>query len=197
MAQAIVPIIGLEKLYVAKITKDDATGSTFDVPKYLAGVKEIGIKPKVTSDEFYAENTIWSTDSTLASIDVEVNIADLTDEDEAFLLGHKLATGGGVIYNTDDIAPDLAILFKANKGNGKGRFVVLYKGQFSISDEDYKGKEGKSNFQAKKLKASFAPLHFNKLWKYKVDEDSASAPTDLETTFFASVIMPTEKVVTP
>lgn len=194
MGQTIVPVIGLEKLYVAKITKDDSTGAAFDIPKYLAGVKEIAIKPKVTVDEFYAENMLWLSDTTLANIDVEVNIADLTDEDEAFLLGHKLAAEGGIIYDEGDVAPEVAILFKATKGNGKGRFQILYKGKFSISDEDYKGKEGKSNFQAKKLKASFAPLHFNGMWKYKVDEDSANAPTDLNTKFFASVIIPKEKV---
>lgn len=199
MSQAVVPVIGLEKLYVAKIIKDDSTGAEFETPKYLAGVKEISIKPKVNTDEFYAENTIWSTDTTLASIDVEINIADLVDEEEAFLMGHKLATEGGVIHNSNDAAPEVAILFEANKSNGKNRFTILYKGKFSISDEDYKGQEGKSNYQAKKLKAGFAPLHFNKMWKYKVDEDSANAPEDLAKKFFEKVIIPTEKpaAVTP
>lgn len=197
MANEIVPVVGLEKLYVAELTKDDIAGATFDTPKYLAGVKEIAIKPKVAVDEFYAENMLWLSDTTLANIDVEVNIADLTDEDEAFLLGHKLAAEGGVIYDESDVSPEVAILFKATKGNGKGRFQILYKGKFSISDEDYKGKEGKSNFQAKKLKASFAPLHFNGRWKYKVDEDSTGAPPNLKTEFFKTVIMPTEKTEKP
>jgi phi13 family phage major tail protein len=199
MSQQIVPVVGLEKLYVAKILKDDATGVTFDIPKYLPGIKEITLKPKVNSDEFYAENILWMSENTLANIDVEVDITDLDEEDESLLLGHKLAEGGGVIKSADDKAPDVAILYKSNKGNGKARFQVLYKGNFAISDEAIKGKEGKSNFQAKKLKATFAPLHNNGMWQYKVDEDSAGAPADLETKFFASVIVPAEKAaaVTP
>jgi len=191
MASTIVPVVGLEKLYIAKILTDDTT-TTYDTPKYLAGVKEISIKPKVATDEFYAENMLWLSDTTLANIDVEVNITDLTPEDEAMLLGHKIATEGGIIKSADDAAPDVAILFKANKGNGKARYVVLYKGKFSIGDEDYKGKEGKANFQSKKLKASFAPLHSNSMWSYKVDEEDGMD----DTTFFASVTMPTEKTTT-
>lgn len=188
MANTIVPVVGLEKLYVAKILTDGET-TTFDTPKYLAGIKEIGVKPKVNSDEFYAENQLWLSETTLANVDVEVNITDLTNEDEAMLLGHKIATEGGIIKSADDVAPEVAILFKANKGNGKARYVVLYKGKFSIGDEDYKGKEGKANFQSKKLKATFAPLHSNSMWSYKVDEEQGM--TDEK--FFESVIVPTEK----
>lgn len=184
----IVPVVGLEKLYVAKILSD-AEATTFDAPKYLAGVKEIGIKPKVNSDEFYAENQLWLSETTLANIDVEVDITDLTAEDEAMLLGHKLATEGGIIKSADDVAPEVAILFKANKGKGGVRYIVLYKGTFSPSDESYKGKEGKANFQAKKLKATFAPLHSNSMWSYKVDGEQGMS----DEKFFKSVIIPTEK----
>lgn len=193
----IVPVVGLEKLYVAKLLKDDTTGVTFDIPKYLPGIKEISLKPKVNSDEFYAENILWMSENTLASIDVEMDITDLNEEDEALLLGHKIAAEGGIIKSADDKAPDVAILYKSNKGNGKARYQVLYKGNFAISDEAVKGKEGKSNFQSKKLKATFAPLHSNGMWQYKVDEDSTGAPADLDTKFFESVIVPTEKAVTP
>lgn len=194
MAQQIVPVIGLEKLYIAKIIKDDITGATFDTPKYLAGVKEISVKPKVSTESFYAENILWLSDTTLGDIEVGINITDLVDEEESFLLGHKLATEGGVIKSADDIAPEVAILYKSNKGNGKGRYQVLYKGKFTLGDDQIKGKEGKSNFQSKELKATFQPLHFNKMWQYKVDEDSSSAPADLDTKFFESVIIPTKKV---
>jgi phi13 family phage major tail protein len=188
MENTIVPVVGLEKLYVAKILSDGET-TTYDTPKYLAGIKEIGVKPKVNSDEFYAENQLWLSETTLANIDVEVDITDLTNEDEAMLLGHKIATEGGIIKSADDVAPEVALLFKANKGNGKARYVVLYKGKFSIGDEDYKGKEGKANFQAKKLKATFAPLHSNSMWSYKIDEEQGMT----DTKFFEKVIIPTEK----
>lgn len=189
MADKIVPVVGLERLYVAKLLTDDITGATFDVPKYFAGIKEIGIKPKVNSDEFYAENQLWLSETTLANIDVEIDITDLTNEDEAMLLGHKIATEGGIIKSADDIAPEVALLYKANKGNGKARYGIIYKGKFSIGDEDFKGKEGKANFQSKKLKATFAPLHSNSMWSYKIDEEQGMD----DTKFFAKVTVPTVK----
>lgn len=192
MDEKVVPIVDLKKLYVAKVLTDAET-TTFDTPKYLEGIKELALKPKVNSDEFYAEGILWLSDTTLANVDVEIDITDLKKEEEAFLLGHKLATEGGIIRSANDKAPEVALLYKSIKGNGKARYGIMYKGTFSVGDENYKGKEGKANYQTKKLKGTFAPLHSNEMWNYKVDEEDGM--TDEE--FFASVIIPTEKVVTP
>ncbi|BDR75758.1 major tail protein [Clostridium tetani] len=188
MSNKVVPIVDLKKLYVAKVLTDGET-TTFDTPKYFEGVKEISLKPKINSDEFYAEGMLWLSETTLANIDVEIDITDLKKEEEAFLLGHKLAEEGGIIRSANDKAPEVALLYKAIKGNGKARYGIMYKGTFTISDEDYKGKEGKANFQSKKLKATFAPLHSNEMWNWKVDEEDGM--TDEK--FFKSVIIPTEK----
>ncbi|BDR80695.1 hypothetical protein N072000002_09510 [Clostridium tetani] len=188
MPDKVVPIVDLKKLYVAKVLTDGET-TTFDAPKYFEGVKEISLKPKINSDEFYAEGMLWLSETTLANIDVEIDITDLKKEEEAFLLGHKLAEEGGIIRSANDKAPEVALLYKAIKGNGKARYGIMYKGTFTISDEDYKGKEGKANFQSKKLKSTFAPLHSNEMWNWKVDEEDGM--TDEK--FFKSVIIPTEK----
>ncbi|HCL4559272.1 phage tail protein [Clostridium botulinum] len=191
MADKVVPIVDLKKLYVAEV-KEDGLTSVFGEPKYYEGVKELGIKPKINSDEFYAEGILWLSETTLANIDVEIDIVDLTEEEEAFLLGHKISTEGGIIRSANDKAPKVALLYKSMKGNGKARYGIMYKGTFSIGDENYKGKEGKANFQSKKLKATFAPLHSNEMWSYKVDEENGM--TDEK--FFKSVIIPTEKAET-
>lgn len=185
----VVPIVGLEKLYVAKILKDDINGTQFDIPKYLPGIKEIAIKPKVNTDPYYAENILWLNEETLENIEVEVNITDLATAEEAFILGHQLAKEGGIIYSENDKAPEVAILIKANKGNKKARYLVLYRGKFSISDEEYKSKEGKTDFQTKKLAAVFAPLKSNGRWKWKVDQEENMT----DSKFFKEVIMPTPK----
>lgn len=184
----VVPIVDLKKLYIAEV-KEDGLTTVFGEPKYYEGVKELGIKPKINSDEFYAEGILWLSETTLANIDVEIDIVDLTEEEEAFLLGHKISTEGGIIRSANDKAPEVALLYKSMKGNGKARYGIMYKGTFSIGDENYKGKEGKANFQSKKLKATFAPLHSNEMWSYKVDEENGM--TDEK--FFKSVIIPTEK----
>lgn len=188
----VVPVVGFEKIYVAHKLQDDIQGIKFDTPRYLPGVKELGLKPKESKDEFYAENKLWISETTLASVETELDITDLGKEDENYCMGHKLAQEGGVMYHDDDKAPELCILGKAIKGNGKARYIAIYNGAFGISDETYKGKEGKANFQSKKLKGTFAPLKNNGLWKWKIDEEDGM--TDEK--FFKEVIMPTEKIET-
>ncbi len=192
MANKVVPTVDLKKLYVAEVKEDGALTTTFNTPKYFEGIKELALKPKVNSDEFYAEGVLWLSETTLANIDVEIDITDLEKEEEAFLLGHKLAAEGGIIRSANDKAPEVALLYKTIKGNGKARYGILYKGTFSIGDENYKGKEGKANFQTKKLKATFAPLHSNEMWSYKIDEEDGM--TDEK--FFKTVMIPTEKITT-
>ncbi|HIG0362063.1 major tail protein [Clostridium sporogenes] len=192
MDNKVVPIVDLKKLYVAKLLTDTESGTTFDIPKYLEGVREIGIKPKINSDDYYAEGIKWITETTLADVDVEIDITDLRKEEEAFLLGHTVTKDGWILKNANDRAPEVAILFKSIKGNGKARYVVMFRGTFSISDESYKQKEGKTTHQTKKLKASFAPLHSNELWQSKIDEEDGM--TDEK--FFKEVIIPAKKAET-
>lgn len=188
-------LVGLEKLYYAKITKDDNTGLTFGTPVYLPGVKEIKISPKVSTEKLYAENKLWDQATSLDDVEVSVNLADLTNAELSELLGHKLATEGGIIANVDDLAPYIALLYVANKSNGKKRYGILYKGKMELPDDNAKGAEGKTDFQTPDLKATFQPLQKNGIWKYQVDSDDPDCPVGIDTTFFASVIVPTEKVV--
>lgn len=190
-------VVGLEKLYYAKITKDDATGLTFETPVYLPGIKEIKISPKVSTEKMYAENKLWEQSTSLDDVEVSINIADLSNAQASELLGHTLATEGGIFAKSDDIAPYIALLYKANKSNGKARYGVLYKGKMELPDDNAKGKEGKTDFQTPEMKATFQPLQNNGLWKYQVDSDDPSCPATIETDFFTSVIIPTKKVTTP
>lgn len=189
-------IIGLEKLYYSKITKDDSTGLTFGTPIYLPGVKEIKISPKVNTEKLYAENQLWEQATSLDSVELSVNIADLTNAQSADLLGQTVATEGGTFASDSDIAPYIALLYVANKSNGKKRYGILYKGKMELPDDTAKGAEGKTDFQTPEMKATFQPLQNNGMWKYQVDEDDPNCPSDITTKFFEGVIVPTKKTAT-
>lgn len=190
-------LVGLEKLYYAKVTKDDATGVTFGTPIYLPGVKEIKISPKVNTEKLYAENQLWEQSTALDSVEVSINLADLTNAELADLLGHELATEGGIIANADDFPPYIALLHKANKSNGKARYSILYKGKLELPEDSAKTKEGKTDFQTPEVKATFQPLQNNGRWKYQVDSDDSTCPADIDTTFFTNVINPGSDTAAP
>lgn len=188
-------IVGIEKLYYAKIMQDDNVGLKFDVPTYLEGVKEIKISPKVSTEKLYAENKLWEQATTLDSIEISLNITDLTNAQLSDLLGHTLAKEGGIYAKDTDQAPYIALLYKANKSNDKARFAALYKGKMELPDDSAKGKEGKTDFQTPELKATFQPLQNNGMWKYQVDNDDPNCPATIEVDFFKSVILPSEYTV--
>lgn len=188
-------MVGLEKLYYAVVKQDDDEGLIYETPKYLAGVKEIGATPSINTDKLYAENKIWEQSQAIESVDVEIDLADLTNGERNVLLGHKLAEGGGVIGGENDIAPYVALLYKANKSNGENRFQVLYKGKFELPSDNVKGKEGKTDFQTPKMKATFQPTRNNGYWKYQVDSDDEGVTPTVEKDFFTAVVVPTEKTV--
>lgn len=190
--QKILPVVNVSKLYVARLLTETEEGITFDTPRYLEGVKQIGIKPKQNSDPYYHEGRKVLEEQTLQDVNVTLNITDLTDEDECYVMGHKLAKTGGVIKNDNDIAPTLAILYKSEKSQGIDKYGILYAGTFGLSDEDLKAKEGKANFQAKKIDASFRPL-INGKWQYNVCSDSANVTTEFLNNFFKQVTVAEEK----
>lgn len=190
-------IVGLEKLYYAKLTEDNATTLTYGEPVYLPGVKELKVSPKMSTEKLYAENKIWDQDTALDEVEVTIALADLTNAERAELLGHTKATEGGVFATANDSMPYIALLYKANKSNGKARYQVLYKGKFELPEDSAKGKEGKTEFQTPEMKGIFQPTQNNNMWKYQVDSDDTDCPADIETTFFTNVIKPTKKVVVP
>ncbi|CEO27340.1 major tail protein [Paraclostridium sordellii] len=191
-AQRILPVVNVSKLYVAHLKTETDESITFDTPRYLEGIKQIGIKPKQNSDPYYHEGRKVLEEQTLQDVKVTLNITDLSDEDECYVMGHKLAKTGGVIKNDNDIAPTLAILYKAEKSQGIDKYGILYAGTFGLSDEDLKDKEGKANFQAKKIEASFRPL-INGLWQYNVCSDSPNVTPEFLKNFFKQVTIAEEK----
>lgn len=198
-------IVGVEKLYYAKLLTDTAGALTFDTPVYLPGVQKIGFKPKYNKAIQYGENKIWDQVNTFDSADVSVQRADLTSAERADLLGQTIAALGGVFNSSEDVAPYVATLYKANLANGGFRYGVFYKGKYGPPDEDYAGKEGKTDFQSPSIAATYqACIHTidvggdaKSLIEYHVDTTDANCPSDIDDTWFASVAVPTADTVAP
>lgn len=187
------PIVGVEKLYVAVQTKDDigAAGLTYNTPEYFQSVQEIDIKPKLNTEKLYAENKLWDQATTLDSVDVTINLTDLTSAQRAKVLGQTLAAEGGVYASADDQAPYVALLYKANLSSGGYRYGVLYKGQFTLPQDSAKGQEGKVAYQTPSIAATFQPTINNDMWEYHVDSTDANCPANIDSTWFVSVMIPT------
>lgn len=191
------PVIGIEKLYVAEQTKDDDIGLTYDTPVRFLGVQEVDMKPKQNTEKLYAENKLWDQATSLDSVDTTINLTDLTSSQRAMVLGQTIASEGGVYASADDLAPYVALLYKTNLSGGGYRYGVLYKGQFTLPQDSAKGQEGKVVFQTPSISAIFQPTINNGMWEYHVDTTDPNCPVDIDSTWFTAVKIPGADITPP
>ncbi len=178
--------IGLNSLYYAILTKDDATGVTYSAPVKIAGAINAKITPKSNTDILYTDDGPDEVLYSMGEIDVELNTKDLDLDTQAALLGHTV-TGGVLVRKETDIPPYLAIGFKSKKSNGKYRYMWLFKGQFSLPDQDYATKEDKPKAQTPKIKGTFIRRAYDAAWQKVTDEDHVNYVSSIGTNWFTSV----------
>lgn len=196
VAQKLRPIRGLTRIAYAIRTVDPKTGAvTYGTPKVIEMPKRVAASPSKSNNKYYAGSELQFNEDINEHITVAVGITDMTDEMVHELLGHKLAAEGGYIENNYDVPANVAILLEAKKAfSDVYKYVIFYDGSFSEGEETWEGEEGSANYQGKTLNGTFNP---GGDFKYVVSTDSPGAPTNLKDTFFSSVIVPTEKTVTP
>lgn len=192
-----VPFVGIEKLYVSEVISDTMEKLEFGKPQYVESVKKIKVSKNIKEATYSDESQVQFVERTLTSVDVEIDITDLTEEEEAMLLGAKVDKNGLVTYNKKDKGKDVAILFSGSLAQNQGkRYIVLYKGSFAMNDEEYDENPNGDNFQHRKLKGTFMPLIHNGDTNAKIDSNNTNAPKNLDVKFFEKVMLH-EEMTTP
>lgn len=145
---------GLKDLYVARVTKNDATTYTTDTPVKLCRAISAKVSPKVNSDPIYSEDAIEDIVDNFVSYDVEFEGNELTPTMRALLFGHTVIKGME-IDNIDDIANEVAFGYRSKKTDGKYEFVWLYAGKFEDVEDDSETTADKIKTQTAKVKGTF------------------------------------------
>jgi len=179
--------IGLKNLVYAKLTKDDNTGVTYDTVNTIAGAIDAKITPTTNTDNLYADDGVAETVTSMGEISVELEVSDLPVNVLADLQGHTVDTNGTLIKKSTDQAPYVAIGFKSKKSNGKYKYVWLYKGKFSLVEEEYHTNEDKANFSTPKLKGTFVKRVYDEAWQATADEDATGFTQAVADSWFTSV----------
>lgn len=178
--------VGVDKLYYAICTQDDALGVAYQAPVAIPGAIKIGVDPGGSVDVLYADDGPSEAASVVGAIKVSLNVKDLTLETQAALLGHSLV-GGVLVQKTTDSAPDVAILFRSRKSNGKYRYIKLLKGKFTVPKTDYETQEDKTKYQTPTIEGSFLRREYDKAYKKIGDEDHADWVAATGTSWFTTV----------
>lgn len=170
-------IKGLRGFRYCKMTEDTESTLTYDsTVKKMTGARDIKIKPKVNTGELYGDDQLLETDSAIGAIEVEIDVAELTLQERADLLGYTLKNGvlkEGKNFNP----PYIAFGFEAPKSNGATRMKWLLKGKAEPLEEEGKTKKDKIEFQTQKIKLKFMPRIFDGEPSFTSDTDLEGAPT--------------------
>jgi phi13 family phage major tail protein len=180
-------VIGLDKLYYALVTADDAIAYTGGTPKWLAPAATAKVATAVNTAEQYADDGVFDSSSAEGASVVDIEVTNVPLVTAAELLGKTLnATNGMLIEGSGAAAPDCALSFRSKKSNGKYRYVQYLKGKFSQADEEFATTEASPAPKTVKLKyTAFNTIHVfttatgkNETVKaVKVDEDVAASAT--------------------
>lgn len=186
--------IGLKDIHIATLTKDDDTAATYDTPVKLERAINAKITPKSNSENIYSDDSMEDIITSFDSIDVELEVNQLSLDSRAKLQGGKVVKGV-LIENKDDEAPTIALGFKSKKNNGKYRFVWLLKGKFEPASDEYETEADKPKVQSAKLKGTFYPREFDSNYRFIADEDAEGVDATIISGWFTAV--PAEPVETP
>lgn len=137
-----VPRIGVDMLYVAKILTDDDKGTTYDSPRRLIGLNNIGYDPATQSASYDADDGSYESYSVDGDTTVTIRQADLTPEDYAYLFGVQRGETGVITEGAEDSAPYIAVGFRSQKSDGSYRYIWVLKGKASKGSETYQTKSG-------------------------------------------------------
>lgn len=184
MAQA--SRVGLKNLHYAILNSDDSTGVSYQTPKSLPLIQTAKLKPKTSVVVNYADDGAAESATSFSEIEVEVDLANIPISDQANLLGHSYS-GGAIIRKTTDVAPYVAIGFESKKSNGKNRYVWIYKGRFTVPEEDYQTEQDKISFNPSKIMATFIKRDYDSAVDVIVDEEDPNYVSTTGTDWYDSV----------
>ena len=184
--------VGLKDFTIAMVTSDTPTiGAVAGAIVYAAPQKiersiKAVLKPKSTTTKLYSDDSVEEVVTLLDSIEVTIELNQLSVESRALLQGSTVVKG--VLLETkDDVAPTLAIGFRSKKTNKKFRYVWLYKGSFEITEDTYETEEDKTKAQTATLVGTFYPRESDGAFRIIADEDSELMEPAFITSFFTAV----------
>lgn len=172
-------IIGVRDLHIAKVLTDNVgQTATWEKPTRVPSLVGIEISDNTDSTTFYSDDCAEEVINSFGGKEVTITLGKLSNELEAMITGNEYdETTGAMVQIADAKAPEVAIMFRAPKSNGKFQYCVLYKGVLTREGASYATKEDSVESQDVTLKGVFMPLQSNGKISMKVDTDISGSNT--------------------
>ena len=189
-------LIGLDKFYYALLTTDDSANLTYQTPVALKGAMTVSYNPNSEVATLFADDGPYDTAETIGEIELELGIADISQEDYAALMGHTV-TGGVLNELATDQPVDVAFGFRAKRSNGGYSYFWFLKGKFSKPSMDHETKGDSISWQTPTMMGKFVARIYDGRYKSTTRDDATDYTAAIGTTWFNAVYGTTGDTTAP
>lgn len=147
--------IGLKDLYAATVTHGTGGAITYGTPARLAKAITADLSVETAAATLYADDALDQEVKEFVKGELKLNMNDLDADGQCTVLGCSKDSNGVVVHNKDDVAPELAIGFRARKPGGNYKFVWLYSVTFGTPSESYQTKGESIEFKTPEITGTF------------------------------------------
>lgn len=190
------PLIGLDKLYYALLNSDTTAGVSYQTPVALKGAMSVAYNPNSEISTLFADDGAFDTAESMGEIELEVGVADISQEDYAALQGHTIS--GGVMEElVTDQPVDCAFGFRAKRSNGSYSYFWFLKGKFSKPKTDHETKGDKLSWQTPVMTWKGVARVYDSRFKYSTRDDADDYTAATGTGWFSAVYGATADTTAP
>lgn len=125
------PQIGLDSIWIAEVTQDDAEGYVAGTPEWLAPAAEASQEPTQNSETLYADDQAYEVMDSEGETAITLTITNLPLATLAKITGSVFDTASGQLYDNAGIPSYFALMFRSLKSNGSYQYFAFLKGRFN------------------------------------------------------------------
>ena len=127
---------GVDSLYIARVTQDDANGYATDTPIYLSPVAEVSKATESASEAHYYDNKAMIVVTSESADTITITMAPPVLEKLALITGKSFDEDTGMLVDSERVNDYWALMYRTKGTDGKYRYVSRLKGTFNIPEED-------------------------------------------------------------
>lgn len=187
--------IGLDKLFYAKITEDDAGDETYGTPVQLAKAMNADLSVELAEATLYADDGASEIVKEFKNGTLSLGVDDIGASVASDLTGATIDANGVVVSASEDGGEPVAVGFRAKKSNGKYKYYWLYRVKFGIPATNLATKGDSITFSTPTIEGTI--LRRNKVdgkgkhpWKAEVTEGDAAVTSEIITNWYQEVYEP-------
>ena len=187
--------IGLDKIYYAPITENSSGEETYGMPAVLAKGITAGITVELAEADLYAADGLDESVREFKSGTLSLNVNDIGSTVAAALTGATVDSKGVLVSTVEDVAPYVAVGFRAKRSNGKYRYFWLYRVKFGVPATNLTTKGDSITFstptiEGKIMRRNKKDNHYNHPWKIEITDGEEGADASTISAWFGAVPEP-------